>query len=156
MTAQFSESLFYEGKVRSMQSEPLAPYLDAMPLPPEFQDFCTACWRRYVGHWEIKNDRLYLVDIKAHWKNGTPVRLHELFPGRFEKIFADWFTGTIQCPQGELLNYVHMGFSSTYERDLLLDIEDGVLVNSHVRDNTKPEKRSWKWWSWWSWPRGKN
>lgn len=149
MTAQFSESLIYQGESLSMQTEPLAPYLDAMPFPPEFQDMCTACWRRYVGHWEIKNNRLYLLYIKAHWEDGTPVRLYELFPGHYEKIFAKWFTGTIRCPQGELLNYVHMGFSSTYERDLLLDIEDGVLVNTQVRDNTesaKPEKRSWKWW----------
>lgn len=147
MTAQFSEDLTYKGEQLSMQTEPLAPFLDAMPFPPAFQDICTACWRRYVGHWEIEKDRLYLINITAHWEDGTPVRPYHLFPGCYEKIFANWFTGTIKCGQGELLNYVHMGFNSTYERDLMLEFEEGVLVDTHVRDNTIPERQPKKW-SW--------
>jgi len=83
----------------------------------------------------------------SHWEDGTPVRTYHLFPGCYEKIFASWFTGTIKCGQGELLNYVHMGFNSTYERDLMLEFEDGVLVDTHFRDNTIPERQSKKW-SW--------
>lgn len=138
MTAQFSEHLSYNGEQLSMQAEPLAPFLDAMPTPPAFQDFCTACWRCYVGHWEINDKRLYLLDIEANWENGTPVRLDQLFPNHPHRVFAHWFTGTIRCGQGELLNYVHMGFGSTYERDLLLDIENGVLIKAEVRHNTTP------------------
>ena len=31
MTAQFSEDLKYEGQVLRIQTEPLAPFLDALP-----------------------------------------------------------------------------------------------------------------------------
>ena len=33
------------------------------------------------------------------------------------------------------LRYVHMGYGSTFERDLLLDVERGVVVTSRVRRN---------------------
>jgi len=44
MTAQFSEDLMYEDKVLSMKTEPLAPLLDALPEPLQFEECCTACW----------------------------------------------------------------------------------------------------------------
>ena len=31
-------------------------------------------------------------------------------------IFAEWVNGIIRIPQGELLEYVHMGFHSIYEK----------------------------------------
>ena len=139
MTAQFSENLTYEDQTLSMQTEPLAPFLDAQPEPLQFQDFCTACWRRYVGRWEIIDGRLYLVEIKAHWEDGTPVQLEQLFPGYPQRVFAHWYTGMLRCGQGELLEYVHMGFASTYERDLLLYFNDGVLFKTEVRHNSLPE-----------------
>jgi len=139
MTAQFSEDLMYEGQVLRMQAEPLAPYLDALPERLWFRDFTTACSRRYIGRWEIIDDRLYLVGIKANWEDGTPVHLEQLFPGYGQRVFAHWFTGTIRCAQGELLKYVHGGFASTYERDLLLYFNDGVLFKTEVRHNSLPE-----------------
>ena len=45
----------------------------------------------------------------------------------------DWYSGTIRLPQGKLLNYVHGGYGSTYEQDVLLHIELGVLVETRVR-----------------------
>ena len=50
-------------------------------------------------------------------------------------MFAHWYSGTIRIPQGELLEYVHGGYASTYERDLLLELERGVVKNVHVRQN---------------------
>jgi hypothetical protein len=139
MTAQLGEDLMYQGQVLSMQTEPLAPFLDALPEPLEFEDFTTACWRRYVGRWEIIDGRLYLVGIKAHWRDGTPVRLEQLFPGYGQRVFAHWFTGIIRSAQGEHLKYVHMGYGSTYERDLLLYFTDGVLFKTETRYNTLPK-----------------
>jgi len=139
MTAQVSEALIYEGQSLLMQAEPLAPFLEALPESLEFRDSSTACWRRYIGQWEIIDARLYLVGIQARWEDGTPVRLEQLFPGYAQRVFAHWFTGTIRCSQGERLKYVHMGFASVFERDLLLDFTDGVLFKTHVRHNKVPE-----------------
>ncbi|MBP8284298.1 MAG: hypothetical protein KAX46_10380, partial [Chromatiaceae bacterium] len=40
-------------------------------------------------------------------------------------------------PQGGLLEYVHQGYGSTYERDLFLEVERGILVATRVRNNGK-------------------
>ena len=62
-----------------------------------------------------------------------------LFPDYPDRVFAHWYSGTIRIPQGKLLNYVHMGYGSTYERDLFLEIEKGVIKNTRMRQNGHAE-----------------
>ena len=40
------------------------------------------------------------------------------------------------------LNYVHAGYASVYEGDLILQIERGVVVSERVRHNGKAPKGS--------------
>lgn len=35
---------------------------------PDGVIFSTACWREYVGTWEIKDNRFYLVDIIGRYE----------------------------------------------------------------------------------------
>lgn len=135
MTAQFQEKLLYEGKEMSMCEEPLAQFFSLTNHWPKFQEVCTALWRGYIGSWEIINDRLYLTGIDATLENGEKVTLETLFPGYPERVFAHWYSGTLRIPQGELLEYVHMGYGSKYERDLLIDIEKGVITRTRVTEN---------------------
>ena len=65
----------------------------------------------------------------------VPVPLERLFPGYGDRVFAHWYSGTLRVPQGWQLRYVHMGYASTYERDLMLEIERGVLRGPWVRQN---------------------
>ena len=44
----------------------------------------------------------------------------------------------MSIPQGDLVEYVHMGYASVYERDLLISIEQGVVVDTQVRVNSAP------------------
>lgn len=145
MTAQTSERLLYNGESLDMLTEPLAPFLDSLPSPPAFQHFSTGCWRCYVGHWEIKNERLYLMSIDAQWKDDTLVSLNDLFPGCHVNIFAKWFTGTVRCGQGKMLGSMNMGFGSMYERHLLLDFVDGVLIHTQIKHNNDPKNQTWFW-----------
>jgi hypothetical protein len=41
-------------------------------------------------------------------------------------------------PQGRQLAYVYMGYDSTYERELMLQAERGVLCGSWVRRDSLP------------------
>jgi hypothetical protein len=103
----------------------------------------TANWRGYVGTWEIIEadgaERLYLVGIEAHKDYETILTLPDLFPG-FDKVFAHWFTGELRCPQGSLVEYVHMGYASTYEYELFLEFKQGVLVHKYAIHNKPIEK----------------
>ena len=134
MTAQISE-----GQQLSMCSNPLSLYFAMGGDGPSFEYNCTALWRGYVGTWEIVEDRLYLIDLQGELEGGGVASVATIFPDYPDRVFAHWYSGTIRIPQGKLLNYVHMGYSSTYERDLFLEIEKGVIKNSHVRQNGHAE-----------------
>ena len=41
--------------------------------------------------------------------------------GRSE-VLADWYTGVLVIPRGRQVSYVHMGYGSTYERYVLLEV----------------------------------
>ena len=145
MTAQFCESLRYEGRQMGMTTEPLGDYFALGGANPGLgQDWpadCTALWRGYIGTWEILGGRLYLIAINVLPGSRVAVNLETVFPGYPDRVFAHWYTGTLRIPQGEVLKYVHMGHQSTFERDLLIDVERGVIRGERIRENQVPEKR---------------
>ena len=138
MTAQVTEALHYQGHDVSMRTEPLSDYLLQMKNPPRFQHQVTSCWRSYTGKWEITYDRLYLLHIHATYEDGTPVTLGGIFPGFEDRLFAHWYSGVLNVAQGKMLKYVHGGYASRYERDLLISVENGVVVNTEIRVNKAP------------------
>jgi hypothetical protein len=145
MTAQDAENLIYGGKEIPLFSNPLSLYLKQNGVT--FESPHTACWRGYVGTWEIIEilgvERLYLVGLSAHKTYEELVGISDLFPG-YDKVFAHWFTGELRCPQGALLNYVHGGYASTYEYDLLMDFKQGVLIDKHAKHNQVPAQKDEK------------
>ena len=140
MTAQYREILTYNGKEYGLATEPLAPYLNEHGF--KFYAWCTACWRGYTGNWIIENDKLYLVGFHG-WVLETSgdnhkfhaVDMNYLFPGQ-EKVFAEWFTGEIRIPHGEMLQYYHMGYASVYEKELYLEFKNGCLVGQREIENS--------------------
>jgi hypothetical protein len=139
MTAQIAERLTYQGQAWSLCANPLDDYFAMGGERPPFQWNCTALWRGYVGQWEIRDDRLYLLALHGTLKDGASASLATVFPDFPDRVFAHWYSGTLRIPQGKQLKYVHMGYGSTYEQDLLLEIERGVLVATHVNHNGTTE-----------------
>lgn len=135
MTAQFAETLIYEGKAVSLLSNPLTDYFRLGGHDPGFQSTSTALWRGYIGTWEIMNDRLYLIALRGTLESGEEACLESVFPGFPDRVFAHWFSGRLRIPQGRQLEYVHMGYGSTYERDVILTLKTGALIGQEVRTN---------------------
>ncbi len=52
-----------------------------------------------------------------------------------QPVFAEWFSGELICPIGEMLKYVHRTFHSIYEKELHLFIKDGVVTYSFLVTN---------------------
>lgn len=132
MTAQIPERLIIDGKETAMTFCPSLPYSHPRIVEVDEAEaardapfvFSTACWRGYVGTWEIKEGRFFLVGLRGKYRVlGT------------EPLLADWFTGVLRIPKGKMLHYVHMGFGSVYEQELHIKIEDGMVVASRVIDN---------------------
>ena len=135
MTAQIAEVLIYEGESLSMCSNPLEEYFSRGGIRPEFRSTSTALWRGYVGTWEVVDGRLYLIKLDGELEDDRGVDLSLVFPEFPTRVFAHWYSGKIRIPQGKRIEYVHMGYGSTYEKDILVDIENGVVVKIDIRIN---------------------
>ena len=92
----------------------------------------TACWRGYQGFWEIQNGRFFLRGLRGKFE----------LVGE-EPLFADWFSGMLRIPDGELIEYIHMGFASVYEREIHIKIDQGVVVSSETIENRGKEIDPW-------------
>jgi len=209
-TAQIPDRLIYNNDTIRLYSNPLESFYNKdNPRPESFfeLDGCwsTACWRGYQATWEIKENKLYLVEIldcchgdeyyitdevidylrdklqpevlekikdlkgysldwhfqnklekklgkKEYQKNKEIILkasirprqkadLTKLFGEHCKdgKVFAFWFSGDLTIPKGKLVEYVHMGYGSMYEKTLVLNIENGILIDEAEYEN-KSEK----------------
>ncbi len=141
MTAQVCEKLIYEDRELSMCEEPLSLWISKNRNKCKFGMISTACWRGYVGTWMVIYKHLYLTELSAQNEHGREISLKDLFPDQ-QKVFAHWFSGEVRCPEGKLLDYVHMGYASTYERDYFLTFKKGVLVSERIQTNGNGEPNS--------------
>ena len=140
MTAQAQEELIYNGETVGMCSTPLDDYFTLINWQPEFEEICTGLWRGYVGEWLIENQRLYLTGIDGFTIiGGEKFTINTLFPKSDSPVFAEWFSGVIRIPRGELIKYFHGGFASVYERDEYVEFKDGVLTDQSIKENTLDE-----------------
>lgn len=138
MTAQISEILHYQGRKQRMCTEPLGAYFALAGIEPRFEVSCTALWRGYVGEWAVIEGRLYLIGISGTLEGDTPATLETFFPGFPDRVFAHWYSGQVRLPQGRQLEYVHGGYGSTYEQDLLIDFDQGLVSQTTLRHNSLP------------------
>ena len=145
MTAQFGETLKYNGVNYYLATEPLEPYLEKHNI--KFYAWCTACWRGYTSKWSIEDGMLYLTDLHGFIStddNGElinkSVGMDYLFPGQ-DKVLADWFSGVLRLPHGEIIRYIHQGYDSIYEKELFLKIVNGKCVGG--RETRMSSNKSW-------------
>jgi hypothetical protein len=147
MTAQHHERLILNGETLKLAATPLEDYFSQSNTPTPFRMVHTGLHRGYVGTWEIKGDRLYLTDLMVPAYGKDPdtkkpflierkVDISTIFSDATDIVFADWFTGELRCPQGELKEYHHGGFASIYEADLLITVVSGCVTDTTTRKNT--------------------
>ncbi|MBN2500503.1 MAG: hypothetical protein JXB38_07005 [Anaerolineales bacterium] len=141
MTAQRPDTLIYGGKQYPIYTEPLEAYFRLGNRRPAFRSPHTGLWRGYVANWKIETERLYLVGLEA-WLGDisgegplTQAGIEVLFPDANGPVMADWYSGGLRVQMGELLQYVHMGYESVYEQELLLTVENGRVVGKVLVDN---------------------
>jgi hypothetical protein len=132
MTAQLCDHIHIEDQEHKLYCEPLESYWHEYHPKPDFLPPHTACWRGYVASWKIEDGKLYLTGIDTENEN---LKLENVFPGREAPIFADWFTGELRIPQGEMLQYVHMFYQSTFESDLYFFVDNGLILSDWIKEN---------------------
>ncbi len=142
MTTQISDHIKYNynGKDRYSSSTPPILKVNKRQLVPVHERIVeaeytednpdissTACWRRYIASWEIKDNKLYLLNIKGRYK-----LLGE------DPLFADWVNGTIYFFYGQKEYVFPIDISVViYEKELQLILENGVLIEIKIEDAKK-------------------
>lgn len=146
-TAQASDVIVLDGKPAMLFTNPLAKYLAEHPDSLPKSDYVSSGnWRGYIATWEVLDGKLFLrkVDVTLENPDAKPDTydpitknvLQAIFPGATD-VVADWYSGTLIVPRGNILRYVHMGYGSTYENYSVLSVESGVI--SKRRDFTAKE-----------------
>ena len=136
MTIQAADILSFNGKKTTIATEPLKPYLETRS-DVGFIYKTTALVRGYIGRWEIKNNKLFLVSLLGFVENNEQVDLNYLFPNQTE-VFAKWYTGDIRIPEGELLKKINLGYASVFEKDRFLTFKEGILIRETIKNNKTP------------------
>lgn len=141
MTAQIPDRLIHRGQTLDLCDLPLEAHLKRLPKArrPRFLPASTANWRSYVATWEIIDQRLFLTGIEGavYAADGKlqDATLATLFPRGPFPVPATWVSDRLRCPEGRLRAYVHAGFASEYERDRMLIVYKGELVEEWLVHN---------------------
>lgn len=104
-------------------------------------------YRRYLATWLIRDDKLYLLQIAndcvgiVHENQVEYADLRKLFPKEYAngKVLADWFSGLIYCAYGKATFWEDTDVS-TFEREIELNIQNGILIGEKILDNTRSRK----------------
>jgi hypothetical protein len=136
-TFQAPDVLEIDGKTYDIHTNPLAPFLAANPgRLPEPELISTGLWRGYIATWSVEGKRLLLKDVRVLTKAYTNRQADESkwYRSVLKQMFGDdapqpatWFTGHLIVPTGELVDYVHMGYGSTYSSYLILTVVQGEV-----------------------------
>ena len=137
-TAQEPDLLVIDGKTVALETNPLSSLIKSGTIKlPEPDEQWSSNWRGYVAKWELREDRLILKELTVLLlppgakpeADAAPTNvLQTVFDGK-DEVPANWYTGTLVLPRGDIINYVHMGYGSTYERYTVLRINSGQLVS---------------------------
>ncbi len=134
-TAQLSDLLIVKGKEFALNTNPLEAALQKKQwTPPANAVITSANWRGYLATWEIRDDKLFLKDVTITVSDPKEERgmtrkriTGDLYPGAAE-VFADWYTGALIVPDGEMTRYVHMGYGSSFDHYQVFRVHAGKVV----------------------------
>jgi hypothetical protein len=127
MTTQIPEQISYEGIALDLLEEPELPIGHPRLIELDRDTFIeqswffdsSACWRRYVGSWSVRQGVLYLTGVEG---------IYELLPG--PDIPATWFSGTLRMPTGGVVSYIDGLYLPKYSSEFFANVERGVVVKT--------------------------
>lgn len=122
MTAQIRDNIEYDGRKMgvscdiSIRKHPRIRYVDNGERDT-FLTGSTACWRGYIASWKIQDNQLFLTGLE-----GCLELIGE------DPVPATWVSEKIRLTAGDVVKYVHMGYVSTFEHEIVLKVKKGRVV----------------------------
>jgi hypothetical protein len=139
-TAQYPDLIEIDGDEQSMHCNPLESYFETFPEKrPRSEIMSTALWRGYVAHFGLRDNALWVRDIKIqirkkgsdHLETEWRSVIKETIPEDADRK-ATWFTGFLILPRGKMTEYVHMGYASSYEEYQLIFVHAGRVMANRI------------------------
>ena len=141
-TGQAGDRLIWNGDTLTLFSNPLELRIDM--FGEKEAGVNTTCWRGYIAEWTLIENEIYLTNILScnYYDDGIKSNLKTVFGSEYEdgKVKATWINGNISVPKGKLIHYIHSGYGSFYEIELILTFKDGKLTKQKEYDNSKSSK----------------
>lgn len=144
-TSQIPDFLIIENDTLAINSNPLEPYFEKNPIRDGIiTSMSTGLWRGYIAYFKFNDGKLVVENIYTldsvfdeatgyHKEKLTSV-YKDVF-GENRNFECDFYSGVLICPFGEVLQYVHMGYSSIYENYRLIEIKDGNYIKEKEVDS---------------------
>lgn len=142
MTPQIPDTVTYKDVTFYSNSDPFFYYRHSIKPKerPLFAGISTANHRGYEAHYEVREDKLYLIKFEGNLivSQGketvyNEVELNSIFPGQTE-VFADWFTGDLILTPQNKYNWSYE-YKEREKDTLYLYFEKGLLVFAGMVDN---------------------
>jgi hypothetical protein len=126
MTTQVDEHILIDGKEYPLINVPSLPEDSSIIQHKKgLISKWSNCWRGFQGTWEIKDDKLYLIEFSS-----DSYELLCKLP-----ILADWIKGEIKVATGDIKETTSWAIE-TYETEMHLTIENGMVVKTeNIKNN---------------------
>lgn len=146
MSAQKGDIIFMDGEKMELYSNPLEEYWTRKKKKrPSFYKL-DSCRRGYVASWEIRDKQLLLKEVDGDiekrsflfGKKSVKCTLKTIFPKNADGyIKADWFSGKLRIPRGNMIQYEHSGYESRFQQEIIVTVEEGNVIKMVMLDYTK-------------------
>lgn len=115
----------------SLLTNPLESYWNGVDRKrPKIFPLGSHCWRGYIATWDIIDKQLYLLDIEGS------ISITEIFGvSKGERVKADWFTGELRIPLGNILHHFDGSQDPIYEKEAVIKIENGNMLYRIIAEN---------------------
>ncbi len=137
-TPQEPDILIWEKDTINLYTYPLEGFLkDRAAIKERLNNrdcLSTACWRNYLGTWQIINDKLCLKELRDPCTRET-IRLTNIFEEEMfvnDVVVATWFTGCIKADFGKPLGFSQEKFRMVYEKRISISISEGHVSSVEV------------------------
>ncbi|QKZ13065.1 hypothetical protein [Spirosoma sp. KUDC1026] len=138
-TPQTPDRLVIEGDTFLLYSHPLEFLPEkSRQVRTIFSFIHTACWRGYIGYWQLSDQKLYLTGlVSCSFERKDTLSLATLFGDQSKdgKVAADWFSGELVCANGQLIRY--FDDQSIYQFETVYGCSQGRVTGKETFDNRK-------------------
>ncbi|MFO7259022.1 MAG: hypothetical protein DIU61_015085 [Bacteroidota bacterium] len=145
MAAQKADIIVMDGETMDLYTNPLEDYWakNRKKRPPFYS--LDVCRRGYIASWAIRDGQLFLTDIEGDIENRSlfgPKSKKCTLKTVFKKagpegVKAEWFSGKLRIPRGNMTQYEHNGYDSRFEREMIITVNKGDVIKVATLDYTQ-------------------